>query len=69
MKLRKIMWVKQKIVGLLMLLVSLIFLNLFVANDAAILLIITIPMGLYLLFSRNRFFDSDYIIEFNRNLL
>lgn len=69
MKLRKIMWVKQKIVGLLMLLVSILFMGLFIANDACILLMISIPMGLYLLFSRKRFFDSDYIIEFNRNLL
>lgn len=69
MRVRKLYWVKQKVVGLLLLIVSILCLDLFFANDAGILLIVSIPMGIYFLFSRRRFFDSDYIIEFNRRLI
>lgn len=64
MKLRKIYWVKQKFVGLLVLLATLIFWDSFIKYDAAILMVFSIPIGVYLLFSKRMFFDSDYIFEF-----
>ena len=49
----KIYWVKQKIIGILMLLMSLIF------------MVFLVTLGLYYLFTKNRLLKSDYILEFN----
>lgn len=61
----KIYWVKQKIIGILMLLVSLIFMVFLVHTEAAISVLVFVPLGLYYLFAKDRLFKSDYILEIN----
>lgn len=68
-KLNKIYWVKQKLVGLLLLILSIVCFDLFIANEAGLLLVIAFSMGLGLLLTKKKLFVSDYIIEFNKNLL
>lgn len=61
----KIYWVKQKTIGILMLLMSLIFMVFLVNTEAAISVLVFVPLGLYYLFTKDRLFKSDYILEFN----
>ena len=61
----KIYWVKQKLMGILMLLVSLIFMVFLVHTEAAISVLVFVPLGLYYLFAKDRLFKSDYILEIN----
>lgn len=61
----KIYWVKQKLIGILMLLASLIFMVFLVHTEAAISVLIFVPLGLYYLFAKDRLFKSDYILEIN----
>lgn len=61
----KIYWVKQKLMGILMLLVSLIFMVFLVETDASITVLVFVPLGLYYLFVKDRLLKSDYILEFN----
>lgn len=61
----KIYWVKQKTIGILMLLMSLIFMVFLVHTEAAISVLVFVPLGLYYLFAKDRLFKSDYILEIN----
>lgn len=64
----RIYWVKQKLVGLLLMIIPLMFLDLFVANEAALLVPIFELMGLVYLLSRERIFRSDYIFDLRQFL-
>lgn len=62
----RIYWVKQKIVGLLLIVLPILLWDLLVVNEAAILAVVAIGMGLLTLLARDRMFRSDYIITFKR---
>ena len=59
----KIYWVKQKLVGLLLIILPWFFVDVFVANDAAILIVAMDGLGLMYLFTKERLFRSDYIFD------
>lgn len=62
----RIYWVKQKIVGLLLIVLPILLWDLLVVNEAAILAVVSIGLGLLVLLARDRMFRSDYIITFKR---
>lgn len=59
----RITYVKQRIAGLLLLILPLLFVGVLIEYDAAIALVLTVPTGLYYLLSNERLFNSDYIFE------
>lgn len=63
MKNGKIYWLKQKLVGLLLIILPWFFVDVFVANDAAILIVAFELLGLGYLFTKERLFRSDYIFD------
>lgn len=59
----KIYWVKQKACGLLMMILPWFFVDLFVENETAILIVAFELLGLGYLFTKERLFRSDYIFD------
>ena len=63
----KIYWIKQKLVGLGMIIAMLIFANVLIEYEAGIIFAVFLPFSIYLLASKKMYFSSDYIYEFRRN--
>ena len=60
----RIYWVKQKMTGLLVALMTLIFSPLLIANDGGLLVFVGLAAGVLLVICRRRiFYISDYIVE------
>lgn len=62
----KIYWVKQKLVGLLLIVLPILLWDLLVVNEAALVAVVSIGMGLLIMLAQDRMFRSDYIITFKR---
>ena len=60
----RIYWVKQKMTGFLVALMTLIFSPLLIANDGGLLVFVGVAAGVLLVICRRRsFYISDYIVE------
>lgn len=60
----RIYWVKQKITGILVMLMTLIFSPLLIANDGGLLVVVGLAIGFLLIICKRRiFYTSDYIVE------
>ena len=60
----RIYWVKQKITGILAMLMTLIFSPLLIANDGGLLVVVGLAMGLSLIVCKQKvFYTRDYIVE------
>ena len=60
----RIYWVKQKSMGILVALMTLIFSPLLITNDGGLLVVVGLAMGFLLILSKRRiFYTSDYIVE------
>ena len=59
----RIYWVKQKITGFLVMLMTLIFSPLLIANDGGLLVFIGLAIGFLLVVCKQKVFYRDYIVE------
>ena len=59
----RIYWVKQKMTGLLVALMALIFSPLLIANDGGLLVVVGLAMGFLLIVCKQKVFYRDYIVE------
>lgn len=60
----RIYWVKQKMTGLLVMLMTLIFSPLLIANDGGLLVVVGLAMGFLLIVCKQKvFYTRDYIVE------
>lgn len=60
----RIYWVKQKITGILVMLMTLIFSPLLIANDGGLLVVVGLVMGFLLIICKQKvFYTRDYIVE------
>lgn len=60
----RIYWVKQKITGILVMLMTLIFSPLLIANDGGLLVVVGLAMGFLLVVCKQKvFYTRDYIVE------
>ena len=59
----RIYWVKQKMAGLLVALMALIFSPLLIANDGGLLVVVGLAMGFLLIVCKQKVFHRDYIVE------
>lgn len=60
----RIYWVKQKITGILAMLMTLIFSPLLIANDGGLLVVVGLAMGFLLIVCKQKvFYTRDYIVE------
>ena len=60
----RIYWVKQKMTGFLVALMTLIFSPLLIANDGGLLVFIGLAMGIGLILCKRKIiYTSDYIVE------
>ena len=60
----RIYWVKQKITGILVMLMTLIFSPLLIANDGGLLVVVGLAMGFLLIVCKQKvFYTKDYIVE------
>lgn len=60
----RIYWVKQKITGILVMLMTLIFSPLLIANDGGLLVVVGLAMGFLLIVCKQKvFYTRDYIVE------
>ena len=59
----RIYWVKQKMTGILVMLMTLIFSLLLIANDGGLLVFIGLAMGFLLVVCKQKVFYRDYIVE------
>lgn len=60
----RIYWVKQKMTGLLVALMTLIFSPLLIANDGGLLVVVGLVIGFLLIVCKRRiFYTKDYIVE------
>lgn len=60
----RIYWVKQKITGILVMLMTLIFSPLLIANDGGLLVVVGFAMGFLLIVCKQKvFYTRDYIVE------
>lgn len=60
----RIYWVKQKIIGILVMLMTLIFSPLLIANDGGLLVVVGLAMGFLLIVCKQKvFYTKDYIVE------
>lgn len=62
----RIYWVKQKLVGLLLIVLPILLWDLLVVNEAALVAVVAIGMGVLIMLAQDRMFRSDYIITFKR---
>ena len=66
----KIYWVKQKMTGLLVALMTLIFSPLLIANDGGLLVVVGLAMGFLLIVCKQKvFYTRDYIVEFEPDFM
>ena len=69
MKNGKIYWVKQKAIGILLLILSIILIDMLMKDKTAIIfLIISVPTCLWLLFTKERIFSRDYTFDIRKFL-
>ena len=59
----RIYWVKQKSMGILVALMTLIFSPLLIANDGGLLVVVGLAMGFLLIVCKQKVFSRDYIVE------
>ena len=60
----RIYWVKQKMTGILAMLMTLIFSPLLIANDGGLLVVVGLAMGFLLIICKQKvFYTRDYIVE------
>lgn len=60
----RIYWVKQKMTGILVMLMTLIFSPLLIANDGGLLVVVGLAMGFLLIVCKRRiFYTKDYVVE------
>ena len=60
----RIYWVKQKMTGFLVALMTLIFSPLLIANDGGLLVVVGLVMGFLLIVCKQKvFYTRDYIVE------
>lgn len=60
----RIYWVKQKITGILVMLMTLIFSPLLIVNDGGLLVVVGFAMGFLLIICKQKvFYTKDYIVE------
>lgn len=60
----RIYWVKQKMTGFLVALMTLIFSPLLIANDGGLLVFVGVAMGIWLIVCKRRiFYTRDFIVE------
>lgn len=60
----RIYWVKQKITGILVMLMTLIFSPLLIANDGGLLVVVGLAIGFLLIVCKQKvFYTRDYIVE------
>ena len=60
----RIYWVKQKMTGILVMLTTLIFSPLLIANDGGLLVVVGLAMGFLLIVCKQKvFYTRDYIVE------
>lgn len=60
----RIYWVKQKMTGFLVALMTLIFSPLLIANDGGLLVVVGLAIGFLLIVCKQRiFYTRDYIVE------
>lgn len=60
----RIYWVKQKMTGILVMLMTLIFSPLLIANDGGLLVVVGLAMGFLLIVCKQKvFYTRDYIVE------
>lgn len=60
----RIYWVKQKMTGILVALMTLIFSPLLIANDGGLLVVVGLAMGFLLIVCKQKvFYTRDYIVE------
>lgn len=60
----RIYWVKQKMTGFLVMLMTLIFSPLLIANDGGLLVVVGLAMGFLLIVCKQKiFYTRDYIVE------
>lgn len=65
----KIYWIKQKALGVLLLIISLMLLKIVTEDFMAIIfLIMSVPACLWLLFEKKRLFEKDYIFNVRKFL-
>ena len=66
----RIYWVKQKMTGLLVALMTLIFSPLLIANDGGLLVVVGLAMGFLLIVCKQKvFYTRDYIVEFEPDFM
>lgn len=66
----RIYWVKQKMTGILAMLMTLIFSPLLIANDGGLLVVVGLAMGFLLIVCKQKvFYTRDYIVEFERGFM
>lgn len=66
----RIYWVKQKMTGFLVMLMTLIFSPLLIVNDGGLLVVVGLAMGFLLIVCKRKiFYTSDYIVEINRGFM
>lgn len=60
----RIYWVKQKMTGILVMLMTLIFSPLLIVNDGGLLVVVGLAMGFLLIVCKQKvFYTRDYIVE------
>lgn len=60
----RIYWVKQKATGFLVMLMTLIFSPLLIANDGGLLVVVGLAIGFLLIVCKQKvFYTRDYIVE------
>ena len=61
----RIYWVKQKMTGILVMLMTLIFSPSLIAKDGGLLVVVGLAMGIGLILCKRKIiYTSDYIVEF-----
>ena len=66
----RIYWVKQKMTGILVMLMTLIFSPSLIAKDGGLLVVVGLAIGFLLIACKRRiFYTSDYIVEINRDFM
>ena len=59
----RIYWVKQKSMGILVALMTLIFSPLLITNNGGLLVVVGLAMGFLLIVCKRKVFYRDYIVE------
>lgn len=65
MKKIEVKFIKQKLVGLFLLILSLVTAPIFIIEEIALITLVMLLGGLWLLSTKERMFDKDYIFIFD----